>query len=67
MQKGKSEMFTKFMAYLLLMLISFAISICVMIRGWGLTPHSWGWIIFGLIWTVVAMVIREGIEEETKK
>lgn len=32
--------------------VIFVGSILIMIYGWGLTPVSWGWIIFGHIFTV---------------
>lgn len=32
--------------------VLFALSICVMIFGWGLKPVSWGWVIWGSIGAV---------------
>jgi hypothetical protein len=37
----------KLIANLLGLLICFGVGLLVMILGWGLTPHSWGWIIGG--------------------
>lgn len=39
--------------YLLSALVIFVTGILVMIYGWGLTPVSWGWILFGNLFGIV--------------
>lgn len=44
----------------------FSLSICVMIFGWGLTPQSWGWVIWGNIGALFVSVLIQGIGDLSK-
>jgi hypothetical protein len=44
---------------LLSVVVIFVCGILIMIYGWGLTPASWGWIIFGNIFTVVVASVLQ--------
>ena len=57
-------MFTKFIALLMLMLVSFATTIFVFIKGWGLNPENWWIIIFGLIANIVILSLNMAITRE---
>ena len=37
-------------------LVIFGIGLLVMIKGWGLTPHSWFWIVSGWAATIVCVM-----------
>lgn len=57
-------MIYKFMTTLFLFTLTLALTVLVMIHGWGLEPKSWGWIIGG---GIVARFIVSLIEVITKK
>jgi hypothetical protein len=37
-----------------LAIATIVISLLVMIRGWGLTVHSWPWVLGGIFWSAIA-------------
>jgi len=44
-------------------IISFGLSVAVVINGWGLSPVSWPWIIFGGAGSILLTAIAVGIGE----
>lgn len=38
---------------MVLTILSFTLGIGIMIEGWGIEPHSWGWIIAGGVLNIV--------------
>lgn len=39
--------------------VVFVTGILVMIYGWGLTPVSWGWILFGNLFAVLVAAVLQ--------
>jgi hypothetical protein len=57
----------KLFSYLFLAACKIALTIAVMIKGWGLHPQSWWWIIGGGVFGVTFLhMITDAIEKEGK-
>jgi len=53
----ESELITKGIVAVLMLILAFVVGLCVMIWGWGLTPQSWGWIIGGALFNIVGYAL----------
>ena len=45
--------------YLMSTVVIFVTGILVMIYGWGLTPVSWGWILFGNFFGILIAAVLQ--------
>ena len=59
-------MISKAIANVSLFIIALGITVLVMIYGWGLTPKSWPWIIFGGIGARLIVAIMEAVVKADK-
>jgi hypothetical protein len=58
---------TKFLSYVFLTILTVAISVSVMMFGWGLRPVSWGWIIgMGVFGNIAVHGLLMSIGKEDK-
>lgn len=55
----------KFAANFLGYLVALGLSVLVMVNGYGLTIHSWGWVIWGSIGSSVVGAIISTLNEST--
>lgn len=44
--------------------VIFGLSLCVMLFGWGLTPQSWGWVIWGNIGAILTSALIQALASE---
>lgn len=47
----------KLLVTLFMTLMIIPVGLATMIYGWGVQPASWGWILFGYLWTIVVTVL----------
>ena len=57
-------MLAKFIAQFSIFVCSVALSIMVLMFGWGLEVQSWGWILFGCFLQIVLLAINLTIAKE---
>lgn len=55
----------KILAGLFGMIMTMALSFCVMWFGWGLRPVSWGWVIWGSIGAVLVGGIISALGDDS--
>ena len=56
----------RFLASVFLVCLGIALTVCIMIYGWGLTPQSWWWIIGGGFFGRVLIAVVEIVQKEKK-
>jgi hypothetical protein len=47
----------KLLVVLLTLVLTYIVSISVMINGWGVQPVSWTWITVGFLWSAISALI----------
>lgn len=61
-------MLNKFLAHCFVICVGVALSLLVMINGWGLQPKSWFWILgVGFVGQVIVVVFALAIADKESK
>lgn len=55
-ERSLGDSFARFTASLLLLVGAAVLQICVLLYGWQLQPHSWTWIIWGVIGQIIILI-----------